>query len=49
MDAKVMCANCDTNIVNDVMLALDPIFEEFGKQEVLDIIHDYYHNRHRDA
>jgi hypothetical protein len=42
-----MCANCDTNIVNEVMEALDPIFESFGEQEVLDIIHDYYHNRHR--
>jgi hypothetical protein len=38
----------DKEIVDQVMLALDPIFESFGEQEVLDIIHDYYHNRHRD-
>lgn len=44
-----MCDLCDTNIVNEVMIALDPIFERFGEQEVLDIIHDYYHNRHRDS
>lgn len=42
-----MCDLCDTSIVNEVMIALDPIFKRFGQQEVLDIIHDYYHNRHR--
>ena len=39
----------DKEIVDKVMLALDPIFELLGEQVVLDIIHDYYHNRHRDA
>ena len=29
-----MCDFCDTNIVNEVMIALDPIFERFGEQEV---------------
>lgn len=42
MDVKIM-----SDIVDKVMLALDPIFEEFGEQEVLDIVHFYYHNRNR--
>lgn len=44
-----MCEICKIHITEEVLLALDPIFDKFGEQEVLDIIHNYYHNRHRDA
>jgi hypothetical protein len=44
-----MCEICQTHIQEEVMLALDPIFEKFGRQTVLDIIHNYYHNRHMDS
>lgn len=44
-----MCEICKIHIKEEIMLALDPIFQRFGQQEVLDIIHDYYHNRHKES
>ncbi len=38
-----MCDLCDTTILNEVMIALDPLFEQHGKRKVIDIIHDYFH------
>jgi hypothetical protein len=38
-----MCANCDTNILNEAFIALEPIFEQYGKRNVIDAIHDYFH------
>jgi hypothetical protein len=36
-----------SDIKDKILLLLDPIFQEYGEQDVLDIIHDYYHNRHK--
>lgn len=38
-----MCVNCDTNILNEALVALEPVFEDFGKREVINAIHDYFH------
>lgn len=38
-----MCVNCDTNILNEALVALEPVFEEYGKREVINAIHDYFH------
>lgn len=38
-----MCVNCDTNILNEALGALQPVFEQFGKREVINTIHDYFH------
>lgn len=40
-----MCANCENNILNEAFIALEPLFEQHGKREVIDVIHDYFHNR----
>ena len=37
-----MCVNCDTNILNEVSIALDPIIEQHGEYNVLFILNDYY-------
>jgi len=44
-----MCVNCDTNILNEVLIALDPIIEQHGEYNVLFILNDYYENKYRDA
>ena len=38
-----MCVNCDTNILNEALEALKPVFEDHGKRQVIDVIHDYFH------
>jgi hypothetical protein len=38
-----MCINCDTNILNEALGALEPVFDQFGKREVINAIHDYFH------
>lgn len=40
-----MCDLCDTHILNEAFIALEPLFEQYGKREVIDVIHDYFHNR----
>ena len=44
-----MCVNCDTNILNEVLIALDPIIEQHGEYNTLFILNDYYENKYRDA
>lgn len=44
-----MCVNCDTNILNEVLIALDPIIEQHGEYNVLFILNDYYENKFADA
>lgn len=38
-----MCVNCDNNILNEAFNALEPVFEQFGKREVISEIHHYFH------
>ena len=40
---KNMCINCEGNILNEALVALEPVFEQFGKREVINAIHDYFH------
>jgi hypothetical protein len=40
-----MCANCDTHIINEAFILLETLFEQHGKDTVIDVIHDYYHNK----
>jgi len=44
-----MCVNCETNILNEALIALDPIIEQHGEYNVLFILNDYYENKYRDA
>jgi len=44
-----MCVNCDTNILNEALIALDPIIEQHGEYNVLFILNDYYENKFADA
>lgn len=44
-----MCVNCDTNILNEVLEILDPIFQQHGEYNTLFILNDYYENKYRDA
>jgi hypothetical protein len=44
---RLMCINVEAFLVDESFALLEPLFEQFGKQEVLDAIHNYYHNHHR--
>jgi hypothetical protein len=44
-----MCVNCDTNILNEALVALDTIFQQHGEYNTLFILNDYYENKYRDA
>jgi hypothetical protein len=44
-----MCVNCETNILNEALIALDTIIEQHGEYNVLFILNDYYENKYRDA
>lgn len=37
-----MCVNCDTNILNEALEALEPIFNKFGTHLVLQTITDFF-------
>ena len=37
-----MCVNCDTNILNEALLALDTVFQQHGEYNTLFILNDYY-------
>jgi hypothetical protein len=44
-----MCVNCDTNILNEALIALDPIISEHGEYNTLFILNSYYEAKYRDA
>jgi hypothetical protein len=44
-----MCVNCDTNILNDVLVTLDPIFQQHGEYNTLFILNSYYEDKYKDA
>ena len=44
-----MCVNCDTNILNEALIALDSVIVDHGEYNVLFILNDYYENKYRDA
>lgn len=39
-----MCVNCDLNVLNEALAALEPVFEQYGKRETINAIHDYFHD-----
>lgn len=44
-----MCVNCDTNILNEALEILDPIFQQHGEYNTLFIINSYYEEKFADA
>jgi hypothetical protein len=44
-----MCVNCDTNILNEALEALDTIFQQHGEYNTLFILNDYYEAKFSDA
>ena len=36
-----MCINCENNIVNEALIALQPVFDEFGRNQVADILREH--------
>ena len=45
-----MCVNCDDYILNEAFAALDPLFEQYGQRNVIDVIHNWYHyGQHKDV
>lgn len=44
LKAKEITVSTDTNeILEEAFLVLEPIFEQYGKREVIDAIHYYFH------
>lgn len=35
-------------IMQKVMYHLEPVFDQYSQDEVINTIHDYYHNKHKD-
>jgi hypothetical protein len=44
-----MCLNCESNILNDALITLDPIFAEHGEYNILFMLNDYYVTKYADA
>lgn len=39
-----MCINCDDYILNEAFALLEPLFEEYGRMQVVNAIHGWYHH-----
>ena len=35
-------------IMQKVMYHLEPVFDQYSQDEVINTIHDYFHNKHKD-
>jgi len=44
-----MCVNCDTNILNEALIALDSVIVDHGEYNVLFILNSYYEAKFSDA